>query len=385
MTVIGIDVSKWNGNWDAHKAKAAGAQFVFVKSSQACFSDQRFDENWQKAREAGLLRGAYHYLDYTKPALDQAKYFCNLLKEDPGELPAVVDFEQARDDSNINLPKNFLRQFVEYLQSDGRMPIIYTSPAFWKTYGDSSTYWYQFPLWIANYTLSAAPIVPPPWLSWEFWQFSKKGPGQLFGSEALDIDINRFNGSLEELHLLAKRESREILSERIVAIELRLASIEKILEQQSLPFASASISEAPDSLLQEAGPGQEAIVIKDQVLVRAGPFSALPSLGQLTRNDRVEIVESQTDWSKIKSPPGWVENSALQMPLETVESVQDDDGEYMVCRARALNVRSGPGSVFPVVGWLENGQRIKVLERNNGWAQLEAPKGWSMETYLSPA
>lgn len=383
MTVIGIDVSKWNGNWDAHKAKAAGAQFVFVKSSQACFTDQRFGENWQKAREAGLLRGAYHYLDYTKPALDQAKYFCNLLKEDPGELPAVVDFEQARDDSNINMPKSFLRQFVEHLQSNGQMPIIYTSPAFWKTYGDSSTYWYQFPLWIANYTLSAAPIVPPPWLSWEFWQFSKKGPGQLFGSEALDIDVNRFNGSLEELHLLARHESREILSERIVAIELRLASIEKILEQQSLPFVSASTSE--DSLLQEAETGQEAVVIKDQALVRAGPFSALPSLGQLARNDRVEIVESQADWSKIKSPPGWVENSALQMPLESVVDNVEDDGEYMVCRARALNVRSGPGSVFPVVGWLENGQRIKVLERNNGWAQLEAPKGWSMETYLSPA
>lgn len=383
MTVIGIDVSKWNGNWDAHKAKAAGAQFVFVKSSQACFTDQRFGENWQKAREAGLLRGAYHYLDYTKPALDQAKYFCNLLKEDPGELPAVVDFEQARDDSNINMPKSFLRQFVEHLQSNGQMPIIYTSPAFWKTYGDSSTYWYQFPLWIANYTLSAAPIVPPPWLSWEFWQFSKKGPGQLFGSEALDIDVNRFNGSLEELHLLARHESREILSERIVAIELRLASIEKILEQQSLPFVSASTSE--DSLLQEAETGQEAVVIKDQALVRAGPFSALPSLGQLACNDRVEIVESQADWSKIKSPPGWVENSALQMPLESVVDNVEDDGEYMVCRARALNVRSGPGSVFPVVGWLENGQRIKVLERNNGWAQLEAPKGWSMETYLSPA
>lgn len=385
MTVIGIDVSKWNGNWDAHKAKAAGAQFVFVKSSQACFTDQRFGENWQKAREAGLLRGAYHYLDYTKPALDQAKYFCNLLKEDPGELPAVVDFEQARDDSNINMPKSFLRQFVEHLQSNGQMPIIYTSPAFWKTYGDSSTYWYQFPLWIANYTLSAAPIVPPPWLSWEFWQFSKKGPGQLFGSEALDIDVNRFNGSLEELHLLARHESREILSERIVAIELRLASIEKILEQQSLPFVSASTSETSDSLLQEAETGQEAVVIKDQALVRAGPFSALPSLGQLARNDRVEIVESQADWSKIKSPPGWVENSALQMPLESVVDNVEDEGEYMVCRARALNVRSGPGSVFPVVGWLENGQRIKVLERNNGWAQLEAPKGWSMETYLSPA
>ncbi|PKN93983.1 MAG: hypothetical protein CVU44_06155 [Chloroflexi bacterium HGW-Chloroflexi-6] len=383
MTVIGIDISKWNGNWDAQKAKAAGAQFVFVKSSQSCFVDPRFSENWKNAREAGLLRGAYHYLDYTKPALDQAKYFSGLLKEDPGELPVVVDFEQPRDDNNINIPKSFLRQFVEHLQSDGNIPIIYTSPSFWKTYGDSSTYWYQFPLWIANYTLASAPIVPPPWLSWEFWQFSKKGPGQLFGSEALDIDINRFNGSLEELYTLAKREPKSNLTERIVTIELRLASIEKILEQQSLAPASSSLDFQAVTSALEPETIQTAVVTGDQVLVRVGPFAALPSVGQLARDSKVEIIESQAEWSKIKSPLGWVENSALQMPSEIID-IEQDDGEYMVCRARALNIRSGPGSSFPIVGWLESGQRIKVLDRNSGWVQLEAPEGWSMETYLSP-
>lgn len=385
MTVIGIDISKWNGNWDASKAKTAGAQFVFVKASQSCFSDPRFTENWKSARDAGLLRGAYHFLDYTKPALDQAKYFASILKDDPGELPAVVDFEQPRDDNNVNIPKSYLRQFVEYLQSSGNSPIIYTSPSFWKTYGDSSTYWYQFPLWIANYTLAAAPIVPPPWLSWEFWQFSKKGPGQLFGSEAQDVDINRFNGSLEELYILARRESKASLVERIVTIESRLASIEKILEQQPIP-SSISIDTPFDLDIPESKDLLQATVLGEKVPVRVGPFSALPSVGQLEHNSQVDIIERQDGWVKIKSPMGWVETSALEISLDSLPTQQDeDDGEFMICRARALNVRSGPGSSYPIVGWLQNGQRIKVLERNNGWVQLASPDGWSMETYLSPA
>lgn len=387
MTVIGIDVSKWNGNWDARKARAAGAQFVFIKSSQATFTDPRFAENWKKAREAGLLRGAYHYLDYTKPAAEQSRYFLDILKSEPGELSPVVDFEQPSD-SNPNLPLGYLRQFVEHMLEQEKTPIIYTSPAFWKSYGESATYWYQFPLWIANYTLAAAPIVPPPWLSWEFWQFSKKGPGQLFGSEALDIDVNRFNGSLEELHLLSKRQPKASINERVFAIEARLASIEKYLnglpgttepEELSAGLPSEDILDVPEPVIEEpVTASATATVIKDRAPVYLGPFTALPPISHLDRNAQVEITEQNGQWAKITSPPGWVDINALQSTAEA----ELDDGEYMVCKAQALNVRAGPGANSPVVGWLEKGQRIKILDRNNGWVQMESPAGWSMEAYL---
>ena len=70
MTILGIDISKWDGTWDAIKAKQAGATYVFIKASQATSTDPQFLDNWQKAKDAGLLRGAYHYLDYTKPGID---------------------------------------------------------------------------------------------------------------------------------------------------------------------------------------------------------------------------------------------------------------------------------------------------------------------------
>jgi lysozyme len=377
MTVIGLDISRWNGTWDAGKAKAAGAHFAFIKSSQATFTDPRFVENWQRARDAGILRGAYHYLDYTQPAAQQAKYFYDLLKDDMGELPLVVDFEHRTDD-NVNLPKTYLRQFVDYLLSQDTVPMIYTAPSFWTTYGDSSTYWYQFPLWIAHYTLASAPIVPPPWLDWKFWQFTHKGPGALFGSESASIDVNRFNGSLEELNFLVGRETKSDLSERVKLLELRMTKIEENLSvspPSQIPVPIQENSEEP--ILHTA------IVVRDETPVQAGPFAALPVIGRLSRNISVEVVALNENWSRIKSPSGWVENVNLEAGGD--ELPEQADEQYVICSAQALNVRSGPSSESSVVGWLTKGQRARVLGQSNNWVQLDSPNGWAKSRYLLPA
>ena len=136
--VIGIDISKWDGNWDANKAKAQGASFVLIKASQATYTDPQFILNWQKAKDAGLLRGAYHYLDYTKSGKDQANAFADLIKSDPGELPPAVDYEQNRSDNNPSTALGFLRDYLNQLMSRSELftdavvkkPMLYTSPKF---------------------------------------------------------------------------------------------------------------------------------------------------------------------------------------------------------------------------------------------------------------
>ncbi|MGZ3912078.1 MAG: glycoside hydrolase family 25 protein, partial [Flavisolibacter sp.] len=209
MTILGIDISKWDGNWDAEKAKKAGATFVFIKASEATFTDPNFLVNWQKAKDAGLLRGAYHYLDYTKSGIEQANYFADLLQSDPGELPPVIDYELRRTDNDPSAAIGFLRECLDQLvsrselfeNSNNKRPMIYTGPGFWMEYGDQTKrdYWIQFPLWNANWTSSNTPKIPSPWTMWHFWQFTSKGPGEAFGSECLSMDMNRYNGTLNEL------------------------------------------------------------------------------------------------------------------------------------------------------------------------------------------
>jgi lysozyme len=315
MTVLGIDLSKWDGVWDASKAKAAGAAFAFIKASQATFTDPLFATHWSKAKAAGLLRGAYHYLDYTKPARDQANYFAALLRVSPGELPPVVDYEQRRTDNNAVVARTFLRDFVGQMSSYGYTPMIYTSNGFWAEYGEKENpYWAKFPLWIAQYTTAPAPTVPLPWARWTFWQYTSKGNGPTYGTESLSLDLNHFNGTLNELLIFA-----------------------------GLP-ASDPVTPPP-----------------------APPPTAL------TIEQRVALLEQRAAALEQKLSSG--ENPVPPPPAQTAL--------YAVCAAAGLNVRNGPGVSYPVVGGLVYGQRVKVLERQDGWAQSESPAGWCNEKYVN--
>lgn len=208
--VPGIDVSVWQDDnstaqqMDFHKAKAAGAQFVFIKVSERGGIDPDFVYNWKAAKAAGLPRGGYHFLRWDLSALLQAKVFCSMLYGDPGELPPVADFEAPAKDGIY--PSNaLLLQFLEAVEDRlGRTPIIYTSPGFWSTNGKVKgtnrfdPIWAYYPLWIAHYTKAEQPTMPEPWKSvgkkWLFWQWSCTGDGLKYGAESKAIDLNWFNG-----------------------------------------------------------------------------------------------------------------------------------------------------------------------------------------------
>jgi len=100
--IIGLDVSFWqdyNGTpqqIDFNKAVTNGANFVFIRGSQNLDIDPDFEYNQYEAKKAGLLRGAYHFLDYRGSATDQARFFASLYNGRDFELPGVLDFEQHR-------------------------------------------------------------------------------------------------------------------------------------------------------------------------------------------------------------------------------------------------------------------------------------------------
>jgi len=82
----------------------------------------------------------------------------------------------------------------------GVRPLIYLSPAFAIEILKNAPALGQYRLWIAHATTASAPLVPKPWTTWAFWQYSDIGkvPGI---SEPVDAD--RFNGSLDDLKSLA--------------------------------------------------------------------------------------------------------------------------------------------------------------------------------------
>lgn len=59
----GIDVSQWQRNIDFEQAAAAGIRVVYIRSSMgSSYVDPYFEQNYQRAKAAGMQVGFYHYV-----------------------------------------------------------------------------------------------------------------------------------------------------------------------------------------------------------------------------------------------------------------------------------------------------------------------------------
>ena len=222
--IQGIDISHWQNDQSTPqkmnftKAVKLGAKFVYIKVSERGGIDSDFEYNWKAAKDAGLLRGGYHFLRWNLSGLMQARIFSDILEDDPGELPPCADFE-APNLGSLYPSNALLEQFLVEVETIlDKKPMLYTSPGYWNIHGRNKytkmfdTKWAYYPLWIAHYMKAYTPGVSKPnelepWKSsnktWTFWQYTNMGDGPAYGAESKTIDLNWFNGSLEELKKFA--------------------------------------------------------------------------------------------------------------------------------------------------------------------------------------
>lgn len=189
---------------DFAKMKEGGASFVFIRAGQNKWKDPDFMDFWRSAKLAGIPRGAYYYLDSRASMKDQARILADGLFMDPGELPYAPDFEQISNVkagiptqlriSHLNEFYNYMREFMPTYK---KVPIIYTGYYFWRDFGSAQQNYANFPVWLARYK-ATEPLVPPPWKTWNFWQFADTGPGKELGCESNAVDLNYFNGTAEQ-------------------------------------------------------------------------------------------------------------------------------------------------------------------------------------------
>ena len=186
--ITGIDVSRYQGEIDFEKVKAAGIHYVFVRATEGItYQDSHFKDNFSAARKAGLAIGAYHFYETDDDPIRQLNNFTNLVDLQPGDLPPVVDIEKLHDNDNINLIKN-IQAYLDGLEQHYKIkPIIYSGKNFANKY---ITTFSDYPLWLAEYQ-SLYPTLPQGWNKWTFWQFSQSGK---IDGVIGDVDVNRYNG-----------------------------------------------------------------------------------------------------------------------------------------------------------------------------------------------
>ena len=204
--IIGVDVSYWQGKIDWKKMKPAGAEFAFIRAGQGFGKDTRFVENGTGAR-GRLLRSAYQFFDYRASPAGQAQTLMGWLGSDRGEMAPTFDWER-NPYWEETMPSGagalaIIKAWVDEIKRlDGRKPIFYSNPSHIAALGAIPDWLRELPLFIANYGVSKPSFTG--WSDWAFWQYALgKGRGPEFGTTGLDIDLDYFNGTLEQLHAFA--------------------------------------------------------------------------------------------------------------------------------------------------------------------------------------
>lgn len=190
--IHGIDVSRYQQSvsWKlvkGMKVRDVQLHFVFIKATEGNnLVDPYFKRNWNKAKEVGMVRGAYHFLNPKKDGKTQAKSFINAVKIESGDLPPVLDIEKG-----WNVPKTKIQQevkaWLDAVEAEyGVKPILYTYVTFYEKYLRGA--FDDYPLWIAHYDQPGSPRIGR---TWHFWQHSEEGRVNGIASK---VDFNVFNG-----------------------------------------------------------------------------------------------------------------------------------------------------------------------------------------------
>jgi lysozyme len=209
MTLLGIDVSKYQGAVNWHAVAGSSVKFAFARATQdTSYVDPWFVKNWAGIQEVGLYRGAYHYGRPGSDPESQAAHFAAVVGQlGFRDLPPVLDLEQS-DGHDKNYVLEWARTFVNKAEAlFGRKLIIYTG-YFWRgpMQNPNDPFFRERPLWLAAYNNS--PVVPASWEHWTFWQYSEgqhNGPVSIPGLPPCDQD--RFAGAEADLDKLCSGNS----------------------------------------------------------------------------------------------------------------------------------------------------------------------------------
>lgn len=219
MTVLGVDVSKWQGKMNWQKCYDNGARFAYIRAGSVdnvtgkCYTDNRFWENAASAPSI-LPVGYYWYFRPNWSVKDQAEYFCNLLKQVSYKLAPCGDIEadpstwgkKITPGDYADLITRYFMYIMEMLKISRCR--VYTRQSVWDYQVAARPFWSTLETWFARYN----PDLFSPWSDgkfkfrdfkdWKFWQFSSTGDGYAFGTDvgSKGIDLNYFNGSLEDLY-----------------------------------------------------------------------------------------------------------------------------------------------------------------------------------------
>ena len=120
------------------------------------------------------------------------------------------------------------------------------------------------------------------------------------------------------------------------------------------------------------------VITGDSVNFRSGAGTNYSSIGKLNKGDKIEYLGESGSWVKARysGKTGYVYGSYVGEYTST-------NTKYVT--ATTLNVRSGAGTNYSIIGSLSKGTKVEVISTTNGWSKIKynGSTGYVSSQYLS--
>lgn len=194
-SMIGIDVSYYQGEIDWQKVKAAGIEYAILRCGLRGYEtgelrvDTKFHEYIKGANEAGIPVGVYFFSQAISPeeAREEAGFVLDQIKGYKIDFPIVYDWETIGEDTartnhvSPDMLTDCTVAFCEEIKAAGFTPMYYTNRNIGYRKLDLSKLC-DYDLWIADFN-----EYPSFYYKYTMWQYSYTG--RVDGIEN-DVDLN---------------------------------------------------------------------------------------------------------------------------------------------------------------------------------------------------
>ena len=251
--IHGIDVSKFQGDIDWSAVAGSGVKFAWIKATEGGDrADERFQANWTGAKAAGIAHGAYHFVYWCRPPLEEISWFEQNAPVEDDALPPVLDVEATPTSKTCHrhLTQDAAIADMQVMLTEmerhyGKRPIIYTTVDFYEAILADGAFM-DYPIWVRS--TKHHPSVKYGSRPWHFWQY--QSDGSIAGISG-HVDRDAFFGSKSEWEAFLREPNgrtpgvQQALSQQLAA------------SQAQAPQPAAAPPAAPEPVEQQP-PAQQA-------------------------------------------------------------------------------------------------------------------------------
>lgn len=195
-SVLGIDVSEFQGDIDWAKVKEAGIEFVIIRLGYRGYGeegklvlDANFEKNIEGAKAAGLETGVYFFSQAVSDAeaKEEADFVLSHIEGHTLTMPVVFDTEEIKGDTartDENTRERFTDNcivFCDAIEEAGYDTMIYANMK-WMAFTLNLERLTGYDFWYADY--EAKPQCPYPFVMWQYTE-----TGSVPGIEG-NVDLN---------------------------------------------------------------------------------------------------------------------------------------------------------------------------------------------------